>query len=72
MMTMIWAVLAVLAAQGVLAGTFYAGYRFGRKRRAALPPVEDDSESIRLEKLQKAFRSIMSYDLNTAMKGRSS
>lgn len=70
MTSILWTVLFVLIAQAILAGAFCLGYRVGRKRPAARLPNQDDQERQRLEQLQKAFRNIMSYDLNTALRGK--
>lgn len=69
-MEILYTVLAILAAQAILGGVFYLGYRFGRRRPAAPASTMDDAEKQRLERLQTAFRSIMSYDLDTAMRGK--
>ena len=44
----------------------YIGYRQGQKKKAPAEPLSLD-EKLRLERIQKGFNSVMSYDINKAL-----
>ena len=46
--------------------TFYLGYRQGQKKKVKAEPISME-EKLRLERIQKGFNSVMSYDINKAL-----
>jgi len=71
-METIWTIIGVLLVQFATGGMFYAGYRTGlkSKRRIVAPLVSaaDEEERKRMEQVGKAFKAVLTYDLNTAMR----
>lgn len=44
----------------------YIGYRLGQKKKVKAEPITLE-EKLRLERIQKGFNSVMSYDINKAL-----
>ena len=74
MMDTMWTIIGVLLVQFALGGAYFIGYRMGNKKviapPASTPDPEGETDKMRMEQIQKAFRAVMSYDMEKAMKRR--